>query len=168
MSDVVFTQEEARQFKAMLLQVQNAAIDLAQKNKALEAELATRAPAPPSPSREGWLTEARLSMLKDSAEELQRASLAIAHIDLKDAIALCDMALSALRPAGDEGWRPIKTAPKVCDPSILVADVKRQDVWTDWWDEDCEWWANSAEYGLSKPTHWMPLPAAPKSPAGGV
>jgi len=38
MSEVVFSQAKALQFKTMLLQVQNAAIDLAQKNAVLESE----------------------------------------------------------------------------------------------------------------------------------
>jgi len=38
-SDLVFTQEEAQRLKSMLFQVQNAAIDLAKENTALQAKL---------------------------------------------------------------------------------------------------------------------------------
>lgn len=48
----------------------------------------------PSPSREGWLTEAQVRQCSDiSSYELTQPALS----------ALCDMALSALRPAAVEG-----------------------------------------------------------------
>ena len=58
-------------------------------------------------------------------------------------------------------WMLIKSAPKACDPSILLSNAQRQEVWMDFWDEDAECWSNAAEYEMPQPTHWMPLPPAP-------
>jgi hypothetical protein len=208
-SDVVFTQEEARQLKAMLLQVQNAAIDLAQKNKALEAELASRATPSPSPSREGWqLSAENEDMVRQIEWCRAHFKKSLDYFDFDRVNKLCDMALHALRPAGDEGvrvavkealdymvdngsytqtregrialrdgylaalpaapqgWRPIETAPKEIDPNILVSDGK--EIWADWWSDDDEDWWNVVANDMPRPTHWMPLPAAPKSPREGA
>ena len=62
-------------------------------------------------------------------------------------------------------WQPIETAPK--DGTSFMAG------WFDWpSDPGCNmcpvkrhmgaWWESGEDYKVRTPTHWMPLPAAPK------
>jgi hypothetical protein len=60
----------------------------------------------PSPSREGWpLTLADVQALRGNAKRRANAGFTHVEVAVGDELALCDMALSALRPAGDEGLR---------------------------------------------------------------
>lgn len=104
-------------------------------------------------AREGWLTEANVRHMMAGKACVRKDGNEEAAFQ-----ALCRMALAAL----EQEWRPIETAPKVCDPSVMLANSKRQEVWMDWWDGDSERWNNAAEYGLPNPTHWLPLPTPPK------
>lgn len=75
-------------------------------------------------------------------------------------------ALSA--PAAVTGWQPIETAPKGGDWFIAFQGGEMYP---------CEWagdeeanrfgWYSHFDRSIEEPTHWMPLPAAPKpSPEG--
>lgn len=61
-------------------------------------------------------------------------------------------------------WQPIETAPKdgtpiICfHPSDGFSDEMSIDVL--WWDMGA--WLYNAEPVADQPTHWMPLPAAPR------
>jgi hypothetical protein len=79
-------------------------------------------------------------------------------------------------------WLPIETAPKDATPVILaVTGGPRGPVLGEarWHDDDYGgdwWWAGTSpgDYGCSsiseiqfgKPTHWMPMPPAPKDQCG--
>lgn len=57
-------------------------------------------------------------------------------------------------------WQPIETAPKDGDVLVYVARSKEQFV--AYWDEEEEAWRFAPNAKLKTPTHWMPLPPAPK------
>jgi len=78
---------------------------------------------------------------------------------------------------GREGWQPIETAPKDgTDILVMYMHIDTQIVHNAFWNEyeDCDdsetgWWSyEHSEVSRIKlddwmtPTHWMPLPAAPK------
>lgn len=71
----------------------------------------------------------------------------------------CDCSLSKSVP---QGWQSIDSAPKKKTPMIVVMGVLasgyQTDPWCVWWQEDV-WhrWPHK-----ESPTHWAPLPAAPK------
>ena len=66
--------------------------------------------------------------------------------------------------AGVEGWRPIETAPRG-DGVVLVGwgEYRERDGYSPafmrWYDLVGGWTVNAMPF---YPTHWMPLPAAPK------
>ena len=73
--------------------------------------------------------------------------------------------LAALANAEPAGWKPIETAPKdgtsfmagwfdgPSNPGCNMRPVKRYMG---------AWWESNEDYKVRTPTHWMPLPAAPK------
>ena len=65
-------------------------------------------------------------------------------------------------PDVPEGWQPIETAPKDC--RILIGREGHPWVYSGFWSDRSRHW--STGYGamdyFDSPTHWMPLPAAPK------
>jgi hypothetical protein len=74
------------------------------------------------------------------------------------ALARLDAAEAALR---EREWRPIETAPKDGEPGLLLCDG--QYVATGCWNSQNERWEDDSGVGFRpKPTHWQPLPAAPK------
>lgn len=117
----------------------------------------------PSPSREGWLDAETIEKWRISFKMTYTTR---GHEELN---ALCDMALSALRPAGDEGWRPIATAPQ--DGSYVIAGACSGYTTTPMRCEVCQWdaeakcWRDYSHQRFTdsgvEATHWMPLPAAP-------
>ena len=72
---------------------------------------------------------------------------------------------AALANAEPAGWKPIETAPKdgtsfmagwfdgPSNPGCNMRPVKRHMG---------AWWESNEDYKVRTPTHWMPLPAAPK------
>ena len=92
--------------------------------------------------------------------------------DLLDVLADAAMALehhAAVSESAKQGWQPISTAPK--DRDILLTDGK--EVSQGGWISDADmgadyegqfgsaaWW--SVNIHDNAPTHWMPLPEAPK------
>ncbi len=84
-------------------------------------------------------------------------------VRLSDALAKADAILARGCP---EGWRPIETAPK--DGTKIVGMNARGEVFRVWWflfEEGHDWqddWDSE-----QRPTHWMPLPAAPQPISGG-
>jgi hypothetical protein len=61
-------------------------------------------------------------------------------------------------------WKPIETAPKTDEPILVVYDNGDIEIiddsnQTDWQPYDG---INQNMMGVSKPTHWMPLPEPPK------
>ena len=71
-----------------------------------------------------------------------------------------------------EEWKPIETAPKDGE-TIMIFDSYSDDkgidgygICTARWDYSLEWWIMHQRYSnvisLINPTHWMPLPTAPK------
>jgi hypothetical protein len=108
-------------------------------------------------------------------------------VRLRDLMAICDQARvhEARTPAPAEAWLPIETAPKDEDTHILLADA--EFVGEGFWQPASEdgvdemgsdagfvdmhysYFSPSRSFGAEKyrsvgtqPTHWMPLPAAPK------
>jgi transcriptional regulator with XRE-family HTH domain len=77
--------------------------------------------------------------------------------------ALDDWVLAAL-PGGRErepaGWRPIATAPK---GTTVLAWGGNPEIGLAWWWENR--WEDPNTGHRRKPTHWMPLPAAPQASA---
>lgn len=62
-------------------------------------------------------------------------------------------------------WKPIETAPKTDTPILVCWDNGDVEVVddsheTDWQPYDG---VNETLRGISKPTHWMPIPALPKT-----
>ena len=75
--------------------------------------------------------------------------------------------LRAAMGAGEDGWRPIETAPKD-GRSVLVVSSHGHYVamWADdWWHVDDNKHGPFPLRGAS-PTHWMTLPAAPNERSG--
>jgi hypothetical protein len=79
---------------------------------------------------------------------------------------------AAMGGRGDEGWRPIETAPKDGTKVILLCVSKSmsfggthaiQGYWGG--NTGFENWITLSSYKL-RPTHWMPLPAAPGERSG--
>ena len=82
---------------------------------------------------------------------------------IREAITAGRAALAKAEPAG---WKPIETAPK--DGTSFMAG------WFDWpsnpgcnmcpvkWHMGA-WWESGEDDKVRTPTHWMPLPAAPKA-----
>ena len=70
----------------------------------------------------------------------------------------------ALLREAPAGWRPIETAPKHYTPLLLRQD---ETVGEGWHASHIRLWefANSSHVMRRHPTHWMPLPAAPKDGA---
>ena len=72
---------------------------------------------------------------------------------------------AAPQPAGAAGWQSIETAPRD-GQAILVTDG--WDCYCVEWDEEFDWWTvddnKLGPFRLrgSAPTHWIPLPAAPR------
>jgi hypothetical protein len=60
-------------------------------------------------------------------------------------------------------WHPIESAPK--DGREILLHVG-QCVCGRW--ESDQWWFDTDWPGMTKPTHWMPLPADPVTPANRV
>lgn len=67
-------------------------------------------------------------------------------------------------------WQPIESAPKD-GTYVLIGNPKWEAVWQAYWETEVplrnwhkEGWQrfNSRGQGLLFPTHWMPLPDAPK------
>lgn len=62
----------------------------------------------------------------------------------------------------DSNWQPIETAPK--DGTEIIAIDDRGEYFVAFWHEASEGWyfgLFDEVDGKIKPTHWMPLPAAP-------
>jgi len=113
-----------------------------------------------------------MAELKLDAGGLKAAKLACAayglHFDEGDGGSrMIEAAIRAyLTKAAPVGWRPIETAPK--DVSILVhynngsIELIEED------DNDFDWkpynGKDETSKGVSSPTHWQPLPAAPVTP----
>lgn len=73
---------------------------------------------------------------------------------------------------GVQGWQDISTAPKDGE-TIMIFDSYSDDkgidgygICTARWDHSLRWWIMHQRYSnvisLINPTHWQPLPAAPK------
>lgn len=64
------------------------------------------------------------------------------------------------------GWMPIESAPKVDGQRLCLAlwDDDNYFCWitVGWWDKKRRAWWHNPDGKLVPPTHWMPLPAAPK------
>jgi hypothetical protein len=62
-------------------------------------------------------------------------------------------------------WHPIESAPK--DGTEIVALVSGRPYcvsWTTHGDQHAEaWWRDREGYGLTEPTHWIPIPPIPPS-----
>lgn len=60
-------------------------------------------------------------------------------------------------------WKPIETAPKDGTEIVaLVSGVPYIVSWTTHGKQHAEpWWRDREGYGLTEPTHWMPLPDPP-------
>jgi Protein of unknown function (DUF551) len=68
---------------------------------------------------------------------------------------------AALEAAACARWQPIDTAPKDGTPIFgywPLSDGPAFDVI--WWDEHLQW--TDGDFHFHKPTHWQPLPEAPK------
>ena len=65
------------------------------------------------------------------------------------------------------GWRDMHTAPK--DGTVVLLYFRPGFIRTGAWaGVRLPGWRDSGGYGgkfIGKPTHWMPLPAGPRSPA---
>lgn len=63
----------------------------------------------------------------------------------------------------EQGWQPIKTAPK--DDDILLLYRDGEGVQPGYWDDEIKSWLAVETQGLTggrmHPTHWMPLPSPP-------
>ena len=73
---------------------------------------------------------------------------------------------AALAQQAEQGWQPIETAPK--DGTDVIAGHPDGSIDVLSWLEvknNRQGWTDGEYFALSWPTHWMPLPAAPK---GGV
>lgn len=65
-----------------------------------------------------------------------------------------------------DGWQPIETAPKDGYPVLVYVQTKNGETWIDVCRyEECCWFSGMSI--IRHPTHWQPLPAAPK-PTGDV
>lgn len=69
-------------------------------------------------------------------------------------------------PEGGDAWQPIETAPKDAGAgSILVYCAERRNTYVAiWWGDRWTHFGGGTLY--ETPTHWMPLPAAPKAEGG--
>ena len=78
---------------------------------------------------------------------------------------LLDYVETALKKAaqakhGMDEWQPIETVPKDGSRIILSDGISvEQDRWIDWLHGGSSW----DRFRYLKPTHWMPLPAAPSA-----
>ncbi len=58
-------------------------------------------------------------------------------------------------------WRPVETAPK--DGTWIMLNYRSTCVpIITFWSDTTEDWAHRDQLGTNKPTHWMPVPEAPK------
>jgi hypothetical protein len=97
----------------------------------------------------------------DRLWEMTHAGIAKVYVDAATA------ALDALAAAGRlvPGWQPIATAPK--DGSVILLYWRKDGgdmVQSGWWENapaDRCWYA--ADNERCRPTHWQPLPAAPRA-----
>lgn len=118
---------------------------------------------PPDAQEEIGLLRKRLTILQAAYDSLH-GELVSANKQLADTV-------RAWGRAEREGWQPIETAPKD-GTKILLARIGRNEVGKDlgiWWAARGFWssqwnnWNDGIEpSGLAYPTHWIPLPAAPK------
>lgn len=63
------------------------------------------------------------------------------------------------------GWQPIETAPKD-GTHLLVGSFRHTTVRVAYWSEGHDmprWQPAYSSFGRCEPTHWMPLPKAPRS-----
>jgi hypothetical protein len=77
----------------------------------------------------------------------------------------CDATEASVGQEAPPGWQPIETAPRdgTCVIGLDTKDGVGRTHWSEKYNPHC--WADDDEL-LVKPTHWMPLPAAPlPSPA---
>ncbi len=104
----------------------------------------------PDPSREAflrWFAESGMTKFQETAWAAWQAAIAYMHAEPK--------------PAGDDGWQRLITAPS--EQFVLVA--AEFDYPGDWrikigyLNERGVWHVLGASW---EPTHWAPLPAAPK------
>lgn len=100
----------------------------------------------PDPSREAflrWFAESGMTKFQETAWAAWQA--AMAH-------------------KGADCWQSIETAPKDGTRVLLAAIQDRPIAGTGNWVARQEMWTWA--YPLLKPTHWAPLPAAPKQEGG--
>ena len=77
-----------------------------------------------------------------------------------------DAEIAALRAARE--WRPIESAPRDGTRVLLWIAVSGTAPWAETAEFDGdEWWRNDGDEicGENSPTHWQPVPPAPKDPA---
>jgi len=106
---------------------------------------------------------------RDSEQGGYDALIGIACNAVDELQAELDRATARVEPPPQEhGWQPIETAPK--DGTEIIALVSGRPYFVSWTTHGTQhaepWWRDREAYGLTEPTHWIPLPvlAAPPSP----